>query len=46
MKRTSERSPLGSRDVHVYRLAGTTFILVLEPFERHGEPRVAGIYLQ
>jgi hypothetical protein len=45
-KRTTERSPLGSRDVHVYKLAGTTFILVLEPFERHGEVRVAGIYLQ
>ena len=46
VKRISERGPLGSRDVRFYQLAGTTFILVLEPFERHGELRLAAIYLQ
>jgi hypothetical protein len=46
VKRSSERGPLGSRDVRFYELAGTTFILVLEPFERHGEVRLAAIYLQ
>ena len=37
---------LGPREVRSYQLAGTTFILVLEPFERGGAQRVAGIYMQ
>jgi hypothetical protein len=37
---------LGSREIRSYDLSGTKFILVLEPFERRGEPRVAAIYLQ
>jgi|SRR5437899_2514183 len=41
-----ERSPLGIREVRAYQLAGTKFILVFEPFERRGAPRVAAIYLQ
>jgi hypothetical protein len=46
LSKTSERGPLGEREVRSYQLAGTRFILVLEPFERGGEQRVAGIYLQ
>jgi hypothetical protein len=46
VKQVAERGPLGARDVRTYKLAGTTFILVLEPFERNGAPRVAAIYLQ
>jgi hypothetical protein len=41
-----ERGPFGDREIRSYRLAATRFIVVLEPFERAGEPRVAGIYLQ
>jgi hypothetical protein len=37
---------LGSREIRSYDLSGTKFILVLEPFERRGEPRVAAIYLR
>jgi len=40
------RGPLGAREIRSYQLAGTKFILVFEPFERRGEPRVAAIYLQ
>jgi len=40
------QGPLGPRDVRSYELGGTRFILVLEPFERHGAPRVAGIYVR
>jgi len=46
VQQVAERGPLGARDVRTYKLAGTTFILVLEPFERNGAPRVAAIYLQ
>lgn len=42
----TERGPLGARTVRSYQLAGTRFILVLEPFERNGEERVAAIYLR
>jgi hypothetical protein len=42
---TTERGPLGPREIRRYQLAGTGFILVLEAFERGGEPRVAAIYL-
>jgi hypothetical protein len=41
-----EPGPFGDREIRSYRLAATRFIVVLEPFERAGEPRVAGIYLQ
>ena len=41
-----ERGPLGPREVRAYELSGTRFILVLEPFEPGGVPRVAAIYLQ
>jgi len=41
-----ESGPLGPREIRSYELSGTRFILVIEPFERHGEPRVAGIYLE
>lgn len=44
--RTSERGPLGIREVRAYELAGTRFIVVLEPFERKGDLRVSGIYLR
>lgn len=46
VKTVVERGPLGPREVRSYELSGTRFILVLEPFERRGEPRVAAIYLQ
>jgi hypothetical protein len=36
---------LGERLTRFYEYAGTQFILVFEPFERNGEPRVAAIYL-
>ncbi|MGE5243710.1 MAG: hypothetical protein ACM3SQ_05745 [Betaproteobacteria bacterium] len=42
----TKRGPLGARSIRSYLLGGTRFILVLEPFERNGEARVAGIYLQ
>ena len=40
-----DRGPLGERLTRFYEYAGSRFILVFEPFERNGEPRVAGIYL-
>jgi hypothetical protein len=46
LSKVTERGPLGGREVRSYQLAATRFIVVLEPFERAGEPRVAGIYLQ
>jgi len=46
VKTVTERGPLGPREVRSYQLAGTHFILVLEPFERGGELRVAAIYVQ
>jgi hypothetical protein len=46
VKQVEERGPLGAREIRSYQLAGTKFILVFEPFERRGEPRVAAIYLQ
>jgi hypothetical protein len=41
LKQTTERGPLGPREVRSYE----GFTLVFEPFERQGEPRVATIYL-
>jgi hypothetical protein len=46
VSQAEERGPLGVREVRAYQLAGTKFILVFEPFERRGAPRVAAIYLQ
>jgi len=46
VSQAAERGPLGVREVRAYQLAGTKFILVFEPFERRGAPRVAAIYLQ
>ncbi|PYQ72166.1 MAG: hypothetical protein DMG04_18595 [Acidobacteria bacterium] len=46
VKQSTERGPLGARTVRSYQLSGTSFILVFEPFERRGTPRVAAIYLR
>jgi hypothetical protein len=46
LKQSEERGPLGAREIRAYQLAGTKFILVFEPFERRGAPRLAAIYLQ
>ena len=46
VNRTIEQGPLGTREVRAYELAGTRFILVAEPFQRGGELRLSGIYLQ
>jgi hypothetical protein len=46
VSQAEEQGPLGAREVRAYQLAGTKFILVFEPFERRGAPRVAAIYLQ
>lgn len=42
----TETGPLGARTIRTYERSGTRFLLVFEPFERLGPPRVAGIYLQ
>lgn len=46
VNQAEDHGPLGVREVRAYQLAGTKFILVFEPFERRGAPRVAAIYLQ
>ena len=40
-----DRGALGERLTRFYEYEGVRFILVFEPFERRGEPRVAAIYL-
>ncbi len=40
-----DRGSLGERLTRFYEYAGFRFILVYEPFERNGDPRVAAIYL-
>lgn len=40
------RGALGERLIRHYDHAGTRFILVFEPFEQNGRPRVAAIYIQ
>ena len=40
-----DRGALGERLSRFYEYAGFRFIVVYEPFERRGEPRVAAIYL-
>jgi hypothetical protein len=42
----AEPSPAGKRLTRFYEYAGTRFVLVFEPFESNGEPRIAAIYLQ
>lgn len=41
-----ERAPNGERVTRFYEHAGARFVLVFEPAERDGEPRIAAIYLQ
>lgn len=41
-----EPAPLGERLTRFYEHQGTKFVLVFEPFEAGGPPRVAAIYLQ
>jgi hypothetical protein len=40
-----DRGTVGERLTRFYEYGGSTFIIVFEPFERGGEPRVAAIYL-
>jgi len=42
----AEPARFGERLTRFYEHAGTRFVLVFEPFERNGEPRVAAIFLQ
>jgi|SRR5690242_18735321 hypothetical protein len=41
----TDQGSLGERLTRFYEYGGLRFILVFEPFERNGEPRVAAIYL-
>ena len=41
-----EPARLGDRITRSYEHAGTKFVLVFEPFERNGPPRVSAIYLR
>ncbi|HEX7084738.1 MAG TPA: hypothetical protein VF198_00125 [Vicinamibacterales bacterium] len=45
-RQLADRGALGERLTRFYEYNGTRFVLVFEPFERNGELRVAGIYLQ
>lgn len=45
-RQLADRGALGDRLTRFYEHNGTRFVLVFEPFERNGELRVAGIYLQ
>ena len=45
MPASAERGPNGIRETHLLELAGTRFVLVVEPFAEDPEPRVAAIYL-
>jgi hypothetical protein len=40
-----DRGVLGERHARFYEYAGFRFIVLYEPFERKGEPRIAAIYL-
>jgi hypothetical protein len=40
-----DRGNLGERLTRFYEYGGMRFIVVFEPFERNGEPRIIGIYL-
>lgn len=46
VRQVVDRGALGERITRFYEHRGTRFVLVLEPFERNGTPRVAAIYLQ
>jgi hypothetical protein len=41
----ADRGRLGQRLTRFYKYAGFRFIVVYEPFERNGEPRIGAIYL-
>jgi hypothetical protein len=41
----ADRGRLGQRLTRFYEYAGFRFIVVYEPFERKGEPRITAIYL-
>jgi hypothetical protein len=41
----ADRGRLGPRLTRFYEYAGFRFIVVFEPFEKNGGPRVGGIYL-
>jgi len=41
----ADRGRLGPRLTRFYEYAGFRFIVVFEPFEKNGEPRVGAIYL-
>jgi hypothetical protein len=45
-RQLADRGALGERLTRFYEHNGTRFVLVFEPFERNGDLRVAGIYLQ
>jgi hypothetical protein len=40
-----DRGALGERHARFYEYSGFRFIVLYEPFERRGEPRIAAIYL-
>ena len=40
-----ERGPNGDRQTRVLEADGLRFVLVVEPFERDSEPRIAAIYV-
>lgn len=42
---TVDRGRFGDRLTRFYEHAGTRFVLVFEPFEQNGPPKVAAIYL-
>jgi hypothetical protein len=44
-RETVDRGALGERLSRAYEYQGTSFVVVFEPFERAGVPRVAAIYL-
>jgi hypothetical protein len=44
-RETVDRGALGERLTRAYEYQGTSFVVVFEPFERAGAPRVAAIYL-
>ena len=44
-RQTVDRGALGERLTRAYEYQGTSFLVVFEPFERAGAPRVAAIYL-
>lgn len=45
-RQLADKGALGERLTRFYEHNGTRFVLVFEPFERNGDLRVAGIYLQ